>query len=328
MTTCVESEAWILLNEPLEAAPEQRRADEQHDGEADFGDHERAARAAPRAALLAAAPGFFQRALHVAARHQDGRHDAERQRRETGDRDRKPEHARIDARRADVFQPGHGHRRSGDQRLDEHDREHDAERRPDHGQDDALGEELHHEPATARPDRRADGHLALARRRPRQQQARDIRARDEQQEPGGAEQREQRRPEVAFDLVRERNRARPPVAVGRLELGAQPRRQGPQLRVGLLDADRGFQPEQRLDEMRAAAVLREIPLQALPHVRVVGIVEPRRHHAAHRVNDGAERDRLADDGGIAVEPLAPETMADDRQAIARIEGRRPGTPRR
>src|SRR6185436_16424737 len=91
-------------------------------------------------------------------------------------------------------------------------------------------------------------------------------------------------------------------------------------RVRLFYADRGFQPEQRLDEMRTAAVLEEIPLQTLPYVRVVGIVEPRRHHPAHRVDDGAERDRLADDGGIAVEPLAPETMADDRQAIARIEG--------
>ena len=108
MTTCVELEAWILLNEPLEAAPEQRRADEQHDGKADSGDHERAARAAPRACCpRRCRAGFFSGSLHVAARHQDVPATMrERQRVQTGERDRKPEHARIDARRADALPAG------------------------------------------------------------------------------------------------------------------------------------------------------------------------------------------------------------------------------
>ena len=60
-------------------------------------------------------------------------------------------------------------------------------------EDQALGQQLPHQPPAARAERRADGHLALARRRPRQQQVRDVRARDQQQQPDRAEQH----PEVA-----------------------------------------------------------------------------------------------------------------------------------
>ena len=75
-------------DEPLEAAREQRRADQQHHRQADLGDDEHAARAPPRAAAVAAAARFLERPLHVAARHQHRRHDAERDRRQRRERDR------------------------------------------------------------------------------------------------------------------------------------------------------------------------------------------------------------------------------------------------
>ena len=64
------------------------------------------------------------------------------------------------------------------------------------GEHEALGEQLTHEPPRAGAERRADGQLALARRRAREQQVRDVRAGDQQHEDDGAHQRQDRLPDV------------------------------------------------------------------------------------------------------------------------------------
>ena len=82
-------ERRVLGDQALEAAREQRGADEQHDREPDLGDDEHAAGAAPRAARVRAAARVLQRPLHVAARHEQRRHDSERDRRQRRKRARK-----------------------------------------------------------------------------------------------------------------------------------------------------------------------------------------------------------------------------------------------
>src|SRR5256885_16814712 len=71
--------------------------------------------------------------------------------------------------------------------------------------------------------------------------------------------------------------------------------------------------------MRGPAVLREVPLQALPHVGVVRELESGRHHAGYDVWRVAQQDRLADDRRIRRESLAPEPMRDHRDVIAGVE---------
>ena len=70
------------------------------------------------------------------------------------------------------------------------------------GEQNALRDELANQPSPAGANGGAHGHLALAYRRARQQQARDVRAGNQEQKRRGAEQGEERRTKIAFDLVR------------------------------------------------------------------------------------------------------------------------------
>ena len=64
-------------------------------------------------------------------------------------------------------------------------------------EDDRFGEELAQQPDAAGAERRANRQLRLARRRTREQQVGDVRAGHEQDEADGAEQDQERRPDVA-----------------------------------------------------------------------------------------------------------------------------------
>ena len=68
----------------------------------------------------------------------------------------------------------------------------------------AFGEHLAHQPAALGAKRGAHADLALARGASRQQQVGDVDARDEQHERDRADQREQRRPQLADHLLLQR----------------------------------------------------------------------------------------------------------------------------
>ena len=70
----------------------------------------------------------------------------------------------------------------------------------------ALGDELPDEPRAPGAERRPDGHLGLARGRPREQQVRDVDAGDQQDEADGAEQHFDRELRVADERVEQRPR--------------------------------------------------------------------------------------------------------------------------
>ena len=99
------------------------------------------------------------------------------------------------------------------------------------GEHGRLGEELHDEVPGRRAERRAHGHLALARERAREEQRRDVQAADHDEQADGAEEHDQRRPVVAELLVHERNQPDAPSAIGCREFLFEPRRQA--ARVGL-----------------------------------------------------------------------------------------------
>ncbi len=75
------------------------------------------------------------------------------------------------------------------------------ERHAADGEDQALDQQLAHEPAAAGAERRSDRHLLLARRGAGEQHVRDVAARDEQQQADGGGERVERRAELADDVV-------------------------------------------------------------------------------------------------------------------------------
>src|SRR5437868_6502679 len=68
--------------------------------------------------------------------------------------------------------------------------------------------------------------------------------------------------------------------------------------------------------MGEAAVLREVPLEALPDVRPIREIESRRHDADDLIVRPVQSDRLAYDRTVAVESVTPQSVADHRLEVA------------
>jgi len=68
--------AFVDVQQTLEAAHQQSRANQEHERERYFGDHQRATQAVPRAADGCAAAAFLQSFVDVGARTKQGRRDA------------------------------------------------------------------------------------------------------------------------------------------------------------------------------------------------------------------------------------------------------------
>ena len=94
----------------------------------------------------------------------------------------------------------------GEQRADAD----DAENRPQHAagkrQDDALGQQLAHDAASARADRSAHSNLAAPPGRAHEQQVGDVRAGDQEHEAHGADEDQQRRADVGHERLTHRDR--------------------------------------------------------------------------------------------------------------------------
>ena len=177
--------------------------------------------------------------------------------------------------------------------------------------DQALGDELRHELARRRAERRPDGNFTIAGQRPCEQERRHVQAPDHEQQPDRAEEHHERRPVVAELVIHNRNDARAPALVRRREVRREPLGQGLQLRLRLARVDARLQPRDGLHEVRGAAVLREVPAQALPHIHVSRIVEVLRHDADHRERRPAQPKDRPDDGRIRAVAGPPEPVADD-----------------
>ena len=178
-----------------EAADHQAGANRQDQRERDLGDDQQPLHAAV-AAARDAAPAVLQGLDQRRARGAQRRHQAEHHAADRRHGEREEEHRHVHAHFVETRNALRRHRQQRlgaprrQQQADEprHDREHDA-----------LGDELRDDAAAAGAERAADGDLALARRRPREQEVRDIRGRNQQQESDRAEQHVQDLADVADD---------------------------------------------------------------------------------------------------------------------------------
>ena len=176
-------------------------------------------------------------------------------------------------------------------------RAHQARRRPqtppECGKDHALSEQLPDEPRPCRAECGANGQLALTRARSCQEQVGDVRAGDEQHESNRAGEHEERRANVAGQLLAQAHDPRRPAGI---EVGKHLR----QVQRDLSHVDlRAFDSNARLqtadDRQRSPARNPRLRREPDRQPDVHALVEKReagRHDADDRVGNALRDDRF------------------------------------
>jgi len=147
-------------------------------------------------------------------------------------------------------------------------------------------------------------------------EARDVAARDQQDETDRAEDETQRSAQVVDHhlLIRHQRQLG---ALGHLvdEFGPKRGRQQRCGRASLLERRTGLEPPDQRQVLAAADRLAHLANRG---IRADGIdrAEARRHHADDGVRSAVHRDRAPDDSPVAREPPLPQRMAQDHDARA------------
>ena len=121
------------------------------------------------------------------------------------------EHTRIERHMTEPAQRPRNQQRQQPEGLRGDD---DAEDAAGEGEQEALRQQLAHETAPIRAERRADGHLARAAGGVRQHEIGDVDARDEQDAPDRDDERDERRSRVADVVVEHRHRVHAGAVIG------------------------------------------------------------------------------------------------------------------
>jgi hypothetical protein len=192
------------------------------------------------------------------------------------------------------------------------------------GQHESFREELANQSTLSRPERRADGELAIAARRAHQQQAGDVGARDEQEHDDARLQDVERRTGVADQLVAQRDREpteaardRKRAALGQpFEIAVHDRGHLP---VGLLD--RGARPEPRnhLAELVAAALVRHLlrrERERLQHGDLgAGQLEVGPEHTCNAMRFAIQSDVASDNRRVGAKMRRPGSVSEDDEFV-------------
>ncbi len=185
-------------------------------------------------------------------------------------------------------------------------------------EDDALRQQLPHQPAAAGADRGAQRNLPLPAGCAHEQQVGDVRARDQEDEADGAEQHVQRRADVGDERFAEELRRETVVGRERRKLLAEDLGRRLQLGLRLLERHPWHQLRRDLEIVSLVAGVR-IELERDPDVRVgEELLEIRRaiDHADDRVRYAAQRHHPTEHVRIAVEAPRPGLEAQDDGALA------------
>ena len=329
----VRLESGIGREQPIDGAVHQSRARDEQQCNRHLRHHEQLARA--KRAAAARLPSLAQDRLQIGARRRPRRHEPERHEREHRDARAHEQHPGIGRRRAEAR---HQHGRVRRQQLQAPPRQRDAGDRRKRRHHERLGEQLPHEAEAIGPDRRPHRELALAIRRARDEQSRDVRAGDEQQKRDGADEHLQRPPHRARNFVAERADDRcGPLVVGRMlepqrGLHARELRRGPLDRRARPQPRDGFQVLTRSARRRSAHGVAERRPQLRRRVVVRGDhgLERRGHHARHEVRHAVQRDGRSRDVRARTESAPPQSVRQhhDTQPGGIVLGLREVSPER
>ena len=289
----VGCESEVHLLQLPETPDDEPCAGEQHDGHRQLEDDEHTARSTPSGARRRGAATRAENIGERRSRADQCREHADEQSREHGADDDEREHAPIDG---DVVTPRKARRRKRSNRADARRRQHRADHAAGQREQRVFDEQRANQPAASSANRGANGGLRASCGAARQQQTRDVRARDEQHEAHRAEQQVQRPSAVAHHHFAQRTHDDLPAAAGgavvggirREQLGVDP------VEVALHIDCRHAGFRARDDVARSPATLRSRgPRRATkaggkPHLdrsaRLVDwMLEVARHHADDRV---------------------------------------------
>lgn len=183
----------------------------------------------------------------------------------------------------------------------------------EHGQEGGFGQFEAEDLALGSPEGGADGELALLAGGARDHESGDIGAADEHQESNHAKEGEQHGLGLAAQLMAEAVDDGAGVGVGVGVLLFEALRDAAHFSAGLFEGDAGLEAADHLEEVGAAAgALLGVPGERREKLGFpAGDLEAWGHDADNGVGRAVERDGLSDDGGIAAEAVAPETVAED-----------------
>jgi hypothetical protein len=284
---------------------EQSRADEEDGCERQFRGREAVAQSRTRRAARRTS-GQPERRVQIGG-GTPRRREPEEQAGEQCHSERVDQHGRVDRHVGNRQQV---RRQRAIDHADGPDRARDARGAANRRQHDALDEELPQQPAAARADRRSDGDLLLPCCRAREQQIGDVRASDQQHESDRAEQDEQRGLELRrHECLAERDQPRAPFPYFR-ELAAQARRDRRHLRLRLRQRHTVAQSADDGDHVVQPDLLLRIDHERCPDVAAGEHGERRGRDADDRVVNPVQRQRSADEPGIAAEPPTPDSFSD------------------
>ena len=316
-------EARVDAAQRREALEHQARADQQDDGEGDLRDDESLAQD-PRPHAGASGTGaVLEGVLDVGARAGERRSETAEPRRQHRDQEREGQDLRAQAKQGEA---GQIRRTQRDEKGDAPSRQQEAHGAPHEGQEQVLRQQLGEDPPAARAERRADGHLPHAGGAPREEQARHVRAGDEEHEAHGAEKDQEGRAHLARDLGVQGNDPDAPARVAIRELGGEGRSDRRHFRLRRRGRLARLQPGDRRGV--AAALLRAFLGEHHGRPEVRGLsgersrlqeeAETRRHDADDRDGTAVDLDGPPDDGRIAAEAALPEAVAEDHDLIVPV----------
>jgi hypothetical protein len=301
------------------AAGEERRADEDREGERRLRGDERGAHpAAERGGHHPASPGPQRERGRGAPGDERGHHSGSESRQHHGrgaQRERREVevHLQVDRQREAPRLLEH---------VDERERAGDPERPADAREQRGLREPLAHDPAARCAQRQAQCHLAFERHEPGEQQQRHVAAADRQQEQRSEQQPRDAFAQAAAPVVAERDDARLERTVGLRVLGRQRGGGTGELGAGARGRRPCGEPSER--QHRALAAIREeLRVVALPlgHPDVgpfaLGDAEEALGHDAHdRARPRAGDERAADHCRVAPEVAAEDAARQQDDVLA------------
>ena len=225
------------------------------------------------------------------------RHERQQHRRHQRQPDADPQQAGVDRQ---VERADREARRVARQQRHHRPRDRDAEDRAGAAQQQALGQQRAAQRAGARAERRANRQLAFAPHRSRQDQVGDVRARDDEDEPGRGQQHEQHRPRRRGDLIAQLHGVDAEVALLRVRLRVRLDHRGVHRRAARPAPPRGSRQARRRPNSSVIRCTRPVTIVADEVVR-----------AGDDVGDdlgfgrvGHRRLEHADDGGRCVRRTA------------------------
>ena len=319
--------ADVHLVEQQEAAHHERGAGEEHERQRHFGDDQCAGPAARSPATgTGPAAGLFHHLVHIGARDLERRREAEEHAGRDADARKERDHHGIDGERHPVR---FAKRRVAEHRIDRPDTgdaQHEPHEAADDREHDALDQQLPDDSPSGCTERDSHGNLSRPLRRPRQQQVRDIRARNQQDEADRPQERVDDQldlwPRDAIVVADDRCTK---ILVRVRVVGCQSRDDGVDLAARFRQRHAGRQTTDHLQVADTALGLlnrRRQHREREPHV----VVERKLHFRRHDRDDGeqpiVDLDHVAEDLRVRRVPALPDavTQDDDRFGARLVVG--------